>query len=139
MAKFIVITEKSLSLQSSPILSVNCKKLSKRDYLVLLRTLCKYLFYRRVSLQKDYITVAFIDALTLEVQMQCILNNSPLFFLSYLSKAVYMSFLPVMRIYCKPCEKRPILFNLDTYELSFFSEYYYDNPDDVDDVSDLPY
>lgn len=136
MAKFIIITENSLRLQCSPILSVNCKRLSKRDYLVLLRTLSKYLFFRRLSFHKDYITPVFIDAHALEVQIDTYLDCSRLVPLSYLSEAVYLAFVSVMRN-CKPCETRPILFNLGTYELSFFNENYYDTTDD--DVSDLPY
>lgn len=136
MARFLIITENSLSLQSSPIMSVNCKKLSKRNYLLLLRTLSKYLFFRRLSFHKDYITPVFINAHTLEVQIDTYLDCSRLLPMPYLSEAVYLAFLSVMRN-CKPCEKRPILFNLGTYELSFFNEHYYDTTDD--DVFDLPY
>ena len=52
MAQFLVITENSLSLQSSPILHINHQRINKKNYFLLLRTFCKYLFYRRLTFQK---------------------------------------------------------------------------------------
>lgn len=134
MAQFLVITKNSLSLQSSPILRINHQRISKKNYLVLLRTLCKYLFFRRVSLQKKDITFAFIEALRLECDMEknlAVANIIPFVTTSF---AVYNDILYHMDYY-QPYENRPILFNLSTYDFSFFDE----NFNLIDAVDDLPY
>lgn len=134
MAQFLVITENSLSLQSSSILHINHQRISKKNYFLLLRTFCKYLFYRRVSYQKDAITFEFIEALRLECDMEKNLAVFGLIPFRNLSYAVYHDTLARLfqhELY----EKRPILFNLETYEFSFYDERY----NLIDDVSDLPY
>lgn len=134
MAQFIVITKNSLSLQSFPILCINHLRNSKRDYLVLLRTLCKYLFFRRVSIQKKDITFDFIEALRLETIMEQHLAVFNIIPLQTTTLAVYNDILFHMPYY-EPYEIRPILFNLDTYALSFFNE----DTNTIDEVDDLPY
>lgn len=137
MAQFLIITPDSLYLQSSPILHFTHRRLSKRDYLVLLRTLSKYLFYRRIHLQKDTITDDFINSLRLESAIDFYLSNYDLFSRPVLAFRVYLdiavkSYLPL------PSRNEPILFNLDTYELSFYDAHLH-NCDNNDDVFDLPY
>ena len=135
MAQFLVITENSLSLQSSPILYINRRRLSKKNYLLLLRTFCKYLFYRRLTFQKNnQITFDFIQAIQLESTMY---NNLAVFYdlpFKKLSYAVYHDVLAHVYFH-EISENRPILFNLDTFIFSFFDERY----NMIDDVSDLPY
>lgn len=134
MAQFLIITQSSLSLQSSPILRINRQRQSKRNYNLLLMTFCKYLFFRRVSYQKDAITFEFIEALRLECDMEKNLAVFGLIPFRNLSYAVYHDTLA--RLYQhEPYEKRPILFNLETYEFSFYDEHY----NLSDDASDLPY
>ncbi len=134
MAQFLIITKNSLSLQSSPILRINHLRNSKRDYIILLRTLCKYLFFRRVSIQKKDITFAFIEALRLETIMEQHLAVIDIVPLKTITLAVYNDTLMHMPYY-EPYEIRPILFNLDTYALNFFNE----DTNTFDDVDDLPY
>lgn len=136
MAQFLIITENSLSLQRSPIMHVNCRRLSKRDYIILLRTLFKYLFYRRLHFHKDEITFEFVSALRLESRIECFLNCSTYFRYSDLSFLVYLEVGSSMCDF-SPSDKCPILFNLDSYELSFFDAHYYDNR--IYDGLDLPY
>ena len=134
MAQFLIITENSLSLQSTPILRVNRQRQSKRNYNLLLMTFCKYLFFRRLSYQKNDITFDFIEALRLECDMEKNLAVFGLIPFSKLSFAVYHDTLA--RLYNhEPYETRPILFNLETYAFSFFDEHI----NVIDDVSDLPY
>lgn len=134
MAQFLIITKNSLSLQRSPILRINHLSNSKRDYIILLRTLCKYLFFRRVSLQKKDITFAFIEALRLETIMEQHLAIIDIVPLKTITLAVYNDILYHMPYY-EPYEIRPILFNLDTYALKFFNE----DTNTIDEVDDLPY
>lgn len=134
MAQFLIITKNSLSLQSSPILRINFQRNSKRDYIVLLRTLCKYLFYRRISIQKSDITFAFIEALRLECDMEKNLAISNIIPLKTISFAVYHDILYHLP-YTHPYEIRPILVNLETYKFSFYDEHF----NVSDDVLDLPY
>lgn len=134
MAQFLIITQSSLSLQSSPILRINRQRQSKRNYNLLLMTFCKYLFFRRVSYQKDAITFEFIEALRLECDMEKNLAVFGLIPFRNLSYAVYHDTLASLYQH-EPYENRPILFNLETYEFSFFDERH----TLIDDVSDLPY
>ena len=136
MAQFLIITEDSLSLQSSPILSINRRRLSKRNYIVLLRILSKFLFYRRISLQKDFITVAFLDAFRLECAIEYHLKNFDVLSRSVLAFRVYLDMAVRVPLPLPDCNA-PVLFNLDTYKLSFYDEHYHDTADD--DVFDLPY
>lgn len=136
MAQFLIITENSMSLQRSPIMHVNCRRLSKRDYIILLRTLSKYLFYRRIHFHKDKITFDFVSSLRLESRIECYLTCSTYLTLSDLSFLVYVEVASIMRDF-SPSNKLPILFNLDSYDLSFFDEHYYDKR--VYDGDDLPY
>lgn len=136
MAQFLIISPDSLSLQCSPIMHIDCKRLSKRNYVVLLRTLCKYLFYRRINLQKDKITVDFIYALSLESAIECFLYNRDVFSRSDLAFRVY-SEIAVKISQPLPFRNLPIMFNLHSYELSFYDGSYYDTNDDDD--FDLPY
>lgn len=134
MAQFLIITENSLSLQSSPILRINRQRQSKRNYNLLLMTFCKFLFFRRVHYQKNDITFEFIEALRLECDMEKNLAVFGLIPFRNLSYAVYHDTLA--RLYQhEPYETRPILFNLETYDFSFFDEHL----NLIDDVSDLPY
>ena len=134
MAQFLVITENSLSLQSSPIFRINRQRVSKGNYKLLLMTYCKYLFFRRVSYQKDAVTFEFIEALRLECDMEKNLAVFGLIPFRNLSYAVYHDTLA--RLYNHELyEKRPILFNLETYEFSFYDEHF----NVTDDISDLPY
>lgn len=134
MAQFLVITENSLSLQSSPIFRINRQRVSKGNYKLLLMTYCKYLFFRRVSFQKKLITFEFIEALRLECDMEHNLSILGCFPFSKLSYAVYHDTLAHLYNH-EMYEKRPILFNLKTYEFSFYDEHF----NISDDVSDLPY
>lgn len=136
MAQFLIITENSMSLQRSPIMHVNCRRLSKRDYIILLRTLSKYLFYRRLHFHKDEITFDFLSAHRLESRIESFLTCSTYLRLSDLSFLVYVGVASTMCDY-SPSDKCPILFNLDSYELSFFDAHYYDNR--IYDGLDLPY
>lgn len=134
MAQFLVISENSLSLQSSPIFRINRQRLSRGNYKLLLMTYCKYLFFRRVHYQKNDITFEFIEALRLECDMEKNLSIFGLIPFRNLSYAVYHDTLARLFQH-EPYEKRPILFNLETYDFSFYDERY----NLVDDVSDLPY
>lgn len=134
MAQFFVITENSLSLQSSPILHINHQRISKKNYFLLLRTFCKYLFYRRLTFQKAEITYDFMQALHLECDMYKNLSVFYAFPFKKLSYAVYHDILAHVYFH-EVFENRPILFNLETYIFSFFDERY----NLIDDVSDLPY
>ena len=136
MAQFLIITTDSLSLQRSPIMHINCKRLRKRDYVVLLRTLSKFLFYRRINLQKDMITVDFINALQLESTVEFFLYNRDVFSCSDLAFRVY-SDVAIKIPQPLPSKNVPILFNLDSYELCFYDAHYYDNC--TYDGLDLPY
>ena len=136
MAQFLIISEDSLSLQRSPIMHINCRRLSKRDYIVLLRTLSKFLFYRRLNLQKDKVTLDFINALKLESSIEFYLNNYDVLSCSVLAFRVYLE-VAVKCLLPLPSKNVPILFNLDTYELSFYDSHYYDNR--IYDGLDLPY
>ena len=124
MAQFLIVTPDSLSLQRSPIMHINRRRLSKRDYIVHLRTLCKYLFYRRLSYQKNDITFDFIEALRLECDMAKNLSVSGILPLKELSFVVYQDILFRWSNH-DSYEKQPILFNLDTYELSFYDSHSY--------------
>ena len=134
MAQFLIITKNSLSLRSSPLLRINHLRNSKRNYIILLRTLCKYLFFRRVSFQKKDITFAFIEALRLECDMEKNLAVANIIPLKTLSFAVYHDILYHLP-YTQPYEIRPILFNLGTYAFSFFDEH----SNIINEVDDLPY
>ena len=135
MAQFLIITENSLSLQSSPILYINHQRISKKNYFLLLRTFCKYLFYRRLTFQKKFeITSDFIQAIQLECAMYSNLSVFYDFPFKKLSYAVYHDILAHVYFH-EVSENRPILFNLDTYVFSFFDERY----NLIDDVSDLSY
>lgn len=134
MAQFLVITENSLSLQSSPILHINHHMISKKNYFLLLRTFCKYLFYRRLTFQKGEISYDFIQSLQLECAMY---SNLAIFYdfpFKKLSYAVYHDVIAHVYFH-EVSENRPILFNLDTYIFSFFDKRY----NLIDDVSYLPY
>lgn len=137
MAQFLIITADSLSLQRSPILHLNRKPLSKRNYIVLLRTLSKYLFYRRIHLQRGKITSDFINALQLESFIEAHLNNRDIFSRSDLAFRVYLD-MAVKVPLPLPDYNAPVLFNLDTYELSFYDAHLH-YCDKNDDVYDLPY
>lgn len=134
MARFLIITRNSLSLQSSPIHCINCQRNSKRDYIILLRTLTKYVFFRRLSVQKKEITFEFIEALRLECDIENALGVANIIPLKTLTLAVYNAILSHLR-FTQPYEIRPILFNLGTYEFSFFDEC----SNVIDEVDDLPY
>lgn len=136
MAQFLIISEDSLSLQRSPIMHINRRRLSKRDYIVLLRTLSKFLFYRRLHLQKTQVTLDFINALKLESAIEFYLNNSDVLSRSVLAFRVYLEVV-VKCLLPLPSKNVPILFNLDSYELSFFDGHYYDNR--IFDGLDFPY
>ena len=126
MAQFLIISEDSLSLQRSPIMHINRRRLSKRDYIVLLRTLSKFLFYRRLHLQKTQVTLDFINALKLESAIEFYLNNYDVLSRSVLAFRVYLE-VAVKCLLPLPPKNVPILFNLDSYELSFYDSHYYDN------------
>lgn len=134
MAQFLIITRNSLSLQSSPIHRINYQRNSKRDYIILLRTLSKYVFFRRLSLQKKDITFEFIEALRLECDIENSLGVANIIPLKTLTLAVYNAILSHLS-FTQPYEIRPILFNLGTYDFSFFHERY----NVIDEVDDLPY
>ena len=134
MAQFLVITKNSLSLQSSPIHRINYQRNSKRDYIILLRTLSKYVFFRRLSLQKKDITFEFIEALRLECDIENSLGVANIIPLKTLTFAVYNAILSHLP-FTQPYETRPILFNLGTYVFSFFDEL----NNVIDEVDDLPY
>lgn len=134
MAQFLIITENSLSLQSSPILRINRQRQSKRNYNLLLMTFCKFLFFRRVSCQKDAITFEFIEALRLECDMEKNLAVFGIIPFRNLSYTVYHDTLAHLYNH-EMYENRPILFNLETYDFSFYDERF----NVSDDVSDLPY
>ncbi|AXF52235.1 MAG: hypothetical protein [Microviridae sp.] len=136
MAQFLIISEDSLSLQRSPIMHINRMRLSKRDYIVLLRTLSKFLFYRRLHLQKNKVSLDFINALKLESAIEFYLNNYDVLSRSVLAFRVYLE-VAVKSLLPLPSKNQPILFNLDTYELSFYDPHYYDNHSY--DGFDLPY
>lgn len=136
MAQFLIISEDSLSLQRSPIIHINRRRLSKRDYIVLLRTLSKYLFYRRLHLQKNKVTLDFINALKLESAIEFYLNNYDVLSRSVLAFRVYLE-VAVKCLLPLPSKNQPILFNLDSYELSFYDSHFYDNHSY--DGLDLPY
>ena len=136
MAQFLIITEDSLSLQRSPIIHINSRRLSKRNYITLLRTLSKFLFYRRLHFHNDKINSDFIFALRAEAVIESHLNYSSLFPLSVLSFMVYSDLVATVFDFTLS-DKRPILFNLDSYEFSFYDPNYYDNR--IYDGLDLPY
>lgn len=134
MAQFLIITRNSLSLQSSPIHRINYQRNSKRDYIILLRTLSKYVFFRRLSLQKKDITFEFIEALRLECDVDNSLGVANIIPLKTLTLGVYNAILSHLP-FTQPYEIRPILFNLGTYKFSFFDEF----NNFTDEVDDLPY
>lgn len=134
MAQFLIITRNSLSLQSSPILRINHLRNSKRGYIILLRTLSKYVFFRRLSLQKKYITSEFIEALRLESDIENSLGVADIIPLKTLTIGVYNAILSHLH-FTQPYEIRPIFFNLGTYDFSFFDVRHHV----IDEVDDLPY